>query len=298
MTSTADTPALPELRPTTCAICETATDVDELYPASLDVTAFTPEVFSARRLPDQTHYRIVRCRRCGLVRSDPVLDFRVVVELYQASTFDYGEELEGLRATYGRALDRLAEAGPHRALAWSTSGAATASSWTVAQQRGWTGVRGVEPSADAVGKATDAVRPLIIEDVMRPGLFEPELAGCGDALPGARPHARSDWRLLRECPRDPAPGWSDPGVQSQRRRPGRRASARAQPDHRRRAHLSLLAGHHAQAVLQGGIRRIDCPASAQHLFRFLPRPSAPAARAGSSRRSSPGSAAPGWASAS
>ena len=47
---------------------------------------------------------------CGLVRSDPVLDAEALAGLYRASSFDYGEELEGIRATYGAALDRLAAA--------------------------------------------------------------------------------------------------------------------------------------------------------------------------------------------
>ncbi|MDQ6778399.1 MAG: class I SAM-dependent methyltransferase, partial [Actinomycetota bacterium] len=48
-----------------------------------------PALFSARRLPDGVHHRIVRCRRCRLVRSDPVLDPVAMAELHRASTFDY-----------------------------------------------------------------------------------------------------------------------------------------------------------------------------------------------------------------
>ena len=108
MSTTAESP---RLHPTRCAICGTADGSDELYSAQLNPEAFTPSVFSARRLPDRTHYRMVRCRTCGLVRSDPVLDAEAMAGLYRESSFDYGEELEGIRATYGAALDRRGRRG-------------------------------------------------------------------------------------------------------------------------------------------------------------------------------------------
>lgn len=197
MSSPTDTATVPELHPTACAICGTATEVEELYPANLDVAAFTPEVFSARRLPDRTHYRMVRCQRCDLIRSDPVLDFSVMTELYRASTFDYGDELEGLRATYGAALDRLAEVVPKRA-GLVDIGCGSGFVLELAQQRGWSNVRGVEPSTDAVAKATDAIRPLIVEDVMRPGLFKPESMDAV-TLFQVLDHMPDPVSLLREC---------------------------------------------------------------------------------------------------
>ena len=197
MSSAADISALPELHPTDCAICERATEADELYPAHLDVSAFTPVVFSARRLPDRTHYRMVRCRHCGLVRSDPVLDFNVMTELYRASTFDYGDELEGLYATYGAALDELAPVVPTRD-GLVDIGCGSGFVLALAHQRSWSNVRGVEPSADAVAKATDAIRPFIIEDVMRHGLFEPNSLDAV-TLFQVLDHMPDPLSLLREC---------------------------------------------------------------------------------------------------
>ena len=66
----------PELRldATRCAICGTLDNALELYAANFTTNALNPEVFSARRLPDRLHFRLVRCLSCGLVRSDPVAD--------------------------------------------------------------------------------------------------------------------------------------------------------------------------------------------------------------------------------
>jgi SAM-dependent methyltransferase len=155
-----------------CAICASPAENEEVYPANLAPAAFTSEVFSARRLPDQLHYRIVRCRRCGLVRSDPVLSADALAELYKDSTFDYGEELEGLRRTYGAALDRAAgHLDSRRGLL--DVGCGSGFVLEVALERGWSDVHGVEPSGDAIAKAAPAIRPLIVQDMMRAGLFEP-----------------------------------------------------------------------------------------------------------------------------
>src|SRR5581483_3198711 len=108
-----------------------------------------------------------------LVRSDPVLDAEAMAELYRATSFDYVEELERLRATYGAALDRLASAARGRDGILDV-GCGSGFVLELAQQRGWQAVRGVEPSSDAISKADPAVRPAIVQDILRDGLFEPE----------------------------------------------------------------------------------------------------------------------------
>ncbi|HLZ07535.1 MAG TPA: hypothetical protein VKT80_03035, partial [Chloroflexota bacterium] len=96
-----------QLYPTSCAICGTVDRATMLYPATFDPSAFSTEVFSARRLPDRIHYRMVRCDTCGLVRSDPVADPVLLAKLYSASRFNYDREVSQLSATYGRYLEKL-----------------------------------------------------------------------------------------------------------------------------------------------------------------------------------------------
>ncbi len=78
-----------DLLSTSCAICKTEGNAVELYPANFDMRALNSAVFSARRLPDRIHYRLVKCSTCGLVRSDPVAPPAVLATLYQRSTFTY-----------------------------------------------------------------------------------------------------------------------------------------------------------------------------------------------------------------
>lgn len=201
MSTTTDSP---RLHPTRCAICGTTDGSQELYSEQLDPRAFTPSVFSARRLPDRTHYRMVRCRTCGLVRSDPVLDPEAMAGLYRESTFEYGDELEGIRATYGAALDRLGAVAAGRNGLLDV-GCGSGFVLELAQDRGWQAVRGVEPSTDAIAKADPAVRSAIVQDVLREGLFEAE-SFDGVTLFQVLDHIPEPVAFLSECLRILRPG--------------------------------------------------------------------------------------------
>jgi SAM-dependent methyltransferase len=161
------------LHPTRCAICGTLDAASELYPASFDFAAFNPEVFSARRLPDRTHYRMVKCDTCGLIRSDPVVEAETLAQLYAGSSFTYDDEVPHLKRTYGRYLrEALAQLdGPRRRLL--EVGCGNGFFLEEALNAGFAEVRGVEPSEAAVARASERVRSYIVCDMMRPGLFSP-----------------------------------------------------------------------------------------------------------------------------
>jgi SAM-dependent methyltransferase len=163
------TPAL-ELRSTRCAICGTEGNAEELYAANFDLEALSPELFSARRLPDRIHYRLVRCNACGLVRSDPVAPLEVVAQLYQQSSFTYTDEVADLKRTYGRYLAELEKYGTRKG-ALLEIGCGNGFFLQQALAQGYRAVRGVEPSQAAVSQAAPEVRGAIVCDLMRPGLF-------------------------------------------------------------------------------------------------------------------------------
>ncbi len=159
-----------ELHPTRCPICGTGGGAAEIYPANFDQEAFTPAVFSARRLPDRVHYRTVKCAACGLVRSDPVAAAETLAKLYAVSTLDYACEIPNIRRTYGR---YLAKAGKYLSPAGSLLEIGCGSGFFLeeALERGYTEVRGVELSAPAAEKAVPAVRPNISVGFMEPGSY-------------------------------------------------------------------------------------------------------------------------------
>jgi SAM-dependent methyltransferase len=163
---------MPELQPTRCAICGTEGNSNELYPANLDLAALNPANFSARRVPDRRHFRLVRCRQCGLVRSDPVADSTTLEQLYRQSAFTYGSELPHLKRTYGKYLDVAGEFCSGRD-ALLEIGCGNGFFLEEALARGWRTVRGVEPSLAAAEKASGNIRPCITCEIMRQGLFAP-----------------------------------------------------------------------------------------------------------------------------
>jgi len=161
--------ASPALQATRCAICGTEGNATELFPSTLTPKAFDARTFSARRLPDRVHYRMVRCNECGLVRSDPAADSAEVADLYARSSFDYETEVPNLTRTYGRYLGKLERHGAqHDGLV--EVGCGNGFFLEEALRRGYRTVRGIEPSHDAIESASPSVKALIVEDVLRPGV--------------------------------------------------------------------------------------------------------------------------------
>jgi len=166
-------PSVPgvQLSPTLCAICGTFGNAAELYPPTYDEASFNEHIFSARRLPDTIHYRLVRCRACGLVRSDPAADQASLADLYGRSSFDYASEVPYLQRTYGRYLAKAKVRS--RGLTLLEIGCGNGFMLEEALAQGYKEVRGVEPSHKAIEAAVPAVRPFIVPDIMKAGLFDP-----------------------------------------------------------------------------------------------------------------------------
>ncbi len=159
--------------PTHCAICRTEGNSEELYPANFGPEHFTPEVFSARRIPDRIHYRLVKCRACGLVRSDPVISPQRLAELYAQSTFTYGTEVRDLSSTYGRYLAQLDGLGVRKG-ALLEVGCGSGFFLEQALDQGYGTVQGVEPSQQAIDQASPRLQGRIVCGLMGPGMFQPE----------------------------------------------------------------------------------------------------------------------------
>ena len=163
---------------TPCAICGTEDNTRELYPANFDDGAFTAEVFSARRLPDLVHYRIVRCNLCGLVRSNPIIDQETLKNLYLQSALTYTRDIPNLRRTYARYLHKLEK---YKTLkeCFLEIGCGNGFLLEEALSQGYRNVLGVEPSESAVEGANPALRSRIYNDVMRPGLLSARVDTIG-----------------------------------------------------------------------------------------------------------------------
>jgi SAM-dependent methyltransferase len=158
------------MRHTLCAICDTDRWDQPLYPEALGDGAFTSERFSARRMPDRVHYRMVRCGNCGLIRSDPVLEETKLAGLYAASHLTYAHESEFAGETYVGYLREVLSLAPARDRLLEI-GCGSGFFLERALDLGFAEVSGVEPSCDAVEAASPRVRDAIRLDSFRDGLF-------------------------------------------------------------------------------------------------------------------------------
>src|SRR5258708_39499289 len=95
------------MKPIQCAICGEKEKLHELYKVTFDLKKISQKTFSARRTPDSMHYRFVKCLRCRLIFSNPILPQEKIIDLYKNSTFDYAIESKYLKKTYGYYLQRV-----------------------------------------------------------------------------------------------------------------------------------------------------------------------------------------------
>ncbi|KKP59946.1 MAG: Methyltransferase type 11 [Candidatus Gottesmanbacteria bacterium GW2011_GWA1_34_13] len=146
-----------------CPICNTRYQYSVIYKKNFNLSDFNQKVFSARRLPDKIHYQIVKCKKCGLVRSNPVVNTSMLNQLYRVSKLNYSEEIDNLIETYLMHLypilnkinknDNILEIGCGSGFILH-----------VLYKKGFKNVYGVEPSIDAVSKANKLIQKNIANE--------------------------------------------------------------------------------------------------------------------------------------
>jgi SAM-dependent methyltransferase len=162
---------------TRCPICETLDNSTVVYPSNIDEVSFSPEVFSARRLPDRRHYQWVRCKKCTLLRSDPILQINLE-KLYVESTFDYSTEINGLKKTYmGIVKKILADKNFFDSI--FEIGGGNGFFLEAAKDHGFKVVKGVEPSIEAINAARPDIRPHMTASMMKNGVLSPSAYEVG-----------------------------------------------------------------------------------------------------------------------
>lgn len=80
-----------------CAICGKKQKLIKLYPQTVNFKAVDKKTFSARRTPDRIHYQFVRCKNCGLIFSNPILEPKKINKFYEKSYFSYDDESRYLK---------------------------------------------------------------------------------------------------------------------------------------------------------------------------------------------------------
>ncbi|OGK56695.1 hypothetical protein A3J15_03925 [Candidatus Roizmanbacteria bacterium RIFCSPLOWO2_02_FULL_38_10] len=179
-----------------CAICH-KNDFDILYGANFDDSDINNSVFSARRLPDRIHYRIVKCRICQLTYSNPILDIKTLEKLYKRSDVTYDTHTVNLKRTYGYYLKLLEKYGVKKGNLLEI-GCGNGFFLEEALSQGYKNVYGVEPGTASVKKARSDVRSNIKVDLFRPKLYPADffdVCCCFQTLD----HVTNPNELISEC---------------------------------------------------------------------------------------------------
>ena len=188
---------------TKCPICESLGNAVPVYPSNVDETSFSTEVFSARRLPDRRHYQWVRCKSCTLLRSDPVLDVDLE-KLYVESTFDYSTEIDGLKKTYLKLVNKALKGKSFRKSIFEVGGG-NGFFLEAAKDSHFAQVTGVEPSTEAINAARADIKPHMIASMMKDGVLKENSFEVG-AMFHTLDHLSDPVTTLKDCLRALEPG--------------------------------------------------------------------------------------------
>ena len=124
-------------------------------------------------------------------------DPAALAKLYTLSRFSYDREVSQLSATYARYLSKL-EGYKVRKGSLLEIGCGNGFVLEKALDLGYQQVTGIEPSIEAVNKASERIRPHLVCDLMRPGVFSASTFDVACAFQ-TFDHISDPGALLDEC---------------------------------------------------------------------------------------------------
>ena len=122
--------------------------------------------FSGRKNPDGYHYQMTRCKTCSLLYASEIYEKEFSNKLYNESSFDYIEELNGLKKTYRKCLIEASKNIIEKKN-FLEIGCGNGFMLNEALDIGFKKVIGIEPSKNAIELA-----PLNIKDKIIHGVFD------------------------------------------------------------------------------------------------------------------------------
>jgi SAM-dependent methyltransferase len=156
---------------TVCAICKSKQRLRLLYKKNFDTDKIDVKLFSARRSPDGIHYRIVKCLRCGLIFSSPILEEKKIREFYSKSGFHYEDQSSYLSETYSRYLSKILPRRRRERLTLLDIGCGNGFFLKKVIEMGIKNVYGVEPGKPSVLNAPKILQRVIKIGFLRRNLF-------------------------------------------------------------------------------------------------------------------------------
>ena len=167
------------MKKTKCAICDTLDNSSILYTENLPVEGISSVDYASRKKYHSIHYQIVKCKNCNLVRSDPIVDPKLIDNLYEKSdcAYTFKKENEPLTKTYGHYLENIVNLYDVKKNSYLDIGCSNGFMIEKAMEMGFSKVRGIEPSLDAIEHASEKIKERIIPGMFNPSKFKNETFG-------------------------------------------------------------------------------------------------------------------------
>lgn len=160
----------PIMKSMPCTICGSDAEYRVRYP---ERRVLTDRDFSARKTPSRKHFRMVECKRCSLIYSNPVISAEEIVKGYEECEYLEESQLMNMADDY---LTELKRAMPLVANKEALLEVGCANGFLLRKTRelGFSRLSGVEIGKEAVSKAHEDIRDSIINAPFTRDLFAPD----------------------------------------------------------------------------------------------------------------------------
>lgn len=160
-----------------CPICSNE-EYKTVYQSTSNLSKdLNVKIFSARRLPDRVHSTIVKCRRCGLIRSLEIISEDQLNKLYAKSKFTYDNLTDNLENSYIDILNNATSKLNRKKIKILEIGCGNGFLLAKAKEVGYSNIVGLEPSSDAIEKAPKTIQKniklgMFVEDIFPTNSFD------------------------------------------------------------------------------------------------------------------------------
>ena len=140
-----------------CPICSTRDFSKKIYEEKLPISLSYAN-FAGRKDPDGYHYEMLRCSQCSLLYASEIYDEEYSNKLYEESSFDYSDELEGLTKSYSNALKESLNILKNDKENFLEIGCGNGFMLKEALNLGFKNIKGIEPSKEAIDYAHEDIK--------------------------------------------------------------------------------------------------------------------------------------------
>jgi SAM-dependent methyltransferase len=154
-----------------CALCGQKQQVRTLFEATFKEKDLTDKTYSARRMPDRIHYRILKCDRCSLIFSSPVFTQDKLVSFYRNSRCSYKDQVPYLIKAYYNLISEIKDNLPENPKVLEVGCGNGFFLKALIDLKFTKNVFGVEPSSKMVQEADPILKNKIKVDIFKSGLF-------------------------------------------------------------------------------------------------------------------------------